>query len=58
VDLGIGVVAFVPSWKDLRLDGTCLEGEGFAPDITVQTRPEDFEKTDPVVEAALRLLRG
>jgi C-terminal processing protease CtpA/Prc len=58
VELGNGVVAWVPSWKDLRLNGTCMEGEGFAPDVAVKTRPEDFEKADPVVEAALRLLRA
>jgi hypothetical protein len=57
LDLGNGVVAFVPSWKDLRLNGTCLEGEGFAPDIAVKTMPQDFEKGDPVVETALQLLR-
>ena len=57
VDLGNGVVAFVPGWKDLRPDGTCLEGEGFAPDLTVKTTPEDFQQSDPVIEAALRVLR-
>ena len=35
VDLGNGVVVFVPSWQDLDLDGTCLEGRGVAPDIEV-----------------------
>jgi hypothetical protein len=58
VDLGNGVVAFVPSWKDLRLDGTCLEGEGFAPDVPVRAAPADFQNGDPVLEAALRLLRA
>lgn len=57
VDLGNGVTAFVPSWKDLRLDGTCIEGEGFAPDIRVATRPADFARSDPVIDAALRALR-
>jgi hypothetical protein len=57
VDLGNGVTAFVPSWKDLRLDGTCTEGEGFAPDVLVKTTDESFEKDDPVVAAALQILR-
>jgi hypothetical protein len=56
-DLGNGVTVFVPSWKDLRLDGTCLEGEGFAPDVAVEAKPSDFEKSDPVIERALKLLR-
>ena len=42
VDLGNGVTAFVPSWKDLRPDGTCLEGEGVEPDVEVKAGPRDF----------------
>lgn len=57
VDLGNGVTAFVPSWRDLRLDGTCIEGEGFAPDIRVAVKPADFARSDPVIDAALRALR-
>ncbi len=36
VDLGNGVVVFVPTWQDLDLDGACLEGRGVAPDIEVK----------------------
>ncbi len=57
VDLGNGVTVYVPSWKDLRLDGTCLEGEGFAPDVKVKTSPQDFKQSDPVIEEALKVLR-
>lgn len=57
VDLGNGVTLFVPSWQDLRLDGTCLEGEGFAPDIVVKTGAKSFEDKDPVIEAALKFIR-
>ncbi len=57
VDLGNDVVAFFPSWKDLRLDGSCLEGEGFAPDVEVKAGADEFEKGDPVLAAALKLLR-
>ncbi len=56
-DLGNGVRVFLPSWKDLRLDGTCIEGEGFAPDVPIKTTDASFEKDDPVVAAALHLLR-
>lgn len=48
VDLGNGVTAFVPSWKDLRPDGTCLEGEGVAPDVEVKAGPRHFAASDPV----------
>jgi hypothetical protein len=57
VDLGNGVTAFVPSWKDLRPDGTCLEGEGVAPDVEVKAEPRDFAAGDPVLEAAVAVLR-
>ena len=57
MQLGNGVIVFLPSWKDLRLDGTGIEGEGFAPDVQVKTNDESFEKNDPVVEAALEVLR-
>ena len=56
VDLGNGVTAFVPSWKDLQPDGTCLEGEGIAPDVEVKAGPTDFAASDPVLEAAVAVL--
>ena len=57
IDLGNDVTIYLPSWKDLRLDGTCIEGEGFAPDVPVKTTDQSFEKEDPVIAAALRVLR-
>jgi C-terminal processing protease CtpA/Prc len=51
------VTIFVPSWQDLRLDGTCFEGEGLAPDIEVKVEPKDLEVKDPILEKALALLR-
>jgi Peptidase family S41/Bacterial Ig-like domain len=58
VDLGNGVTVYLPSWKDLLLDGTCFEGEGIAPDIEVKTKAEDFAMRDPVLEMALKMLRA
>jgi C-terminal processing protease CtpA/Prc len=57
VELGNGVTLFVPCWKDMRLDGTCFEGEGIAPDSEVKTQPKDFAQGDPVLEMALTWLR-
>ena len=57
VDLGNGVTAFLPSWKDLRPDGTGFEGEGIAPDVEVRAESKDFRGRDPVIEAALKVLR-
>ncbi len=56
-DLGNGVTVFLPSWKALRLDDTCFEGEGIAPDILVKTTKKELLKRDAVLEAALKLLR-
>lgn len=55
-DLGNGVVVYVPSWKDLDLDGVCIEGRGVAPDILVDALPSAF--ADPVLASALRFLRA
>ncbi len=52
-----GVTVYVPSWKAMRPDGTCFEGEGIKPDIEVEAKPDEFKKGDPVIERALRSLR-
>ena len=56
--LGNGVTVYLPSWEDELPDGTALEGRGVRPDTIVKTKPADFEKADPVLEAALKYLRG
>lgn len=56
-DLGNGVTVYLPSWKDLRPDGTCLEGQGITPDIPITVTAAALETTDPVLQAALTLLR-
>ena len=52
------VIVFLPSWQDLLPDGTCFEGKGIEPDISVKAEPAEFLKADPVLEAALRYLRA
>jgi len=56
-NLGNGVTVFLPSWKVLRLDGTCFEGEGIKPDIIVETTQSELLAKDVVLDAALELLR-
>ena len=56
-ELANGVTIFLPSWQDLRPDGSCFEGEGLAPDVEVAAEPKDFEEKDPILERALELLR-
>jgi hypothetical protein len=57
VQLGEGVVLMVPSWRALRPDGTCFEGEGIAPDVEVAATAEQLKSHDPVLAKALELLR-
>lgn len=52
-----GVEIFVPSWKAMRPDGTCFEGEGIKPDIKVRTSAASLRKRDPVIKRALKHLR-
>lgn len=56
-DLGNGVTVYLPSWKDLRPDGTCIEGEGITPDLPVAVKPADLDSADPTLQAALTFLR-
>ena len=55
-DLGNGVTVMLPSWRDLRPDGTCIEGEGLKPDIQVDGG--GWGADDPVLNRALTVLRG
>ena len=56
-DLGNGVSIRLPSWQALRPDGTCIEGEGVAPDVFVPCTSRDLETGEPTLEKALALLR-
>ena len=56
VELGNGVTVYLPSWKALRPDGTCFEGQGIAPDVAVDVTRTELETTDPVLQAALKLV--
>ncbi len=57
-ELPNGVTIYLPSWQDMRLDGTCFEGEGLAPDVLVDVETKQLETTDPILEKALEILRG
>ncbi len=56
--LSNGVFVFIPSWKDMQPDGTAIEGKGVEPDIAVQLKKGDLKDSDPVLDAALKYLRG
>lgn len=57
-DIGCGITVLLPSWKNLDIDGTLVEGRGIAPDVSVEAQPADFEKEDPVLNKALAWLRA
>ncbi len=52
-----GVEVLVPSWKAMRPDGSCFEGEGIRPDSNVRARTATLRERDPVIERALKHLR-
>lgn len=53
-----GLTVMLPSWQALRPDGTCFEGEGISPHITVHAKTAQFAEQDPVLDEALQRLRG
>jgi len=55
-DLGNGITLWLPSWKTLRPDESCFEGQGIKPDITVKATERRLREKDPVLESALRYL--
>jgi C-terminal processing protease CtpA/Prc len=55
-DLGNGVVAFLSSWEDFQPDGTPIEGVGIKPDIAIPGDAKNYEKADPVLDAAMKYL--
>ena len=57
-ELAEGLMVFLPSWKDMQLDGSLHEGNPLNPDVEVQASPADFASGDPVLERALELLRS
>ena len=56
--LGSGIAVMVPSWEDTWPDDTPIEGRGVSPTVSVETHFSDFLASDPVLDAALRVLRG
>ncbi len=55
--LSNGVTVYLPSWKSMTPGGELFEGVGIAPDIEVKMTATDFMSRDPVLDAALKLLR-
>ena len=56
-ELSNGVRVNLPSWKDMTPSGAVLEGRGISPDQSVTADPKDFERDDPVLDAALKRLK-
>ena len=57
-DLGNDVIVYLPSWVDMLPDGTELEGHGVEPDVKIDAPANDLQKHDPVLQAALKILRA
>ncbi len=57
ISLANGVSVFLPSWVALTADGEPFEGKGISPDVHVEF-PDEPEDQDPLINAALELLKG
>lgn len=57
-DLGNGVVLFVPSWRNLTLDGAETEGVGMKPDVEVVVDLSRFQTEDPVLAKAREFIKN
>lgn len=55
--LSNGVSVFLPSWKALDAQGSCIEGTGIVPDVLVKTANRDRMEQDPVLLKALAIIR-
>lgn len=56
-ELAEGLEVFLPSWKDMLIDGSLHEGTPLKPDVEVSASPADFADGDPVLDRALAILR-
>lgn len=58
LELPAGIVANLPRWNDLDVEGQPIEDVGFAPEVRVEvSRDELSDARDAVLEAALERLR-
>lgn len=55
-ELDNGLVLYVPQWQSMDLDGRLVEGNGIAPDITLDLPADQFVTADPVLNEAVRLV--
>ncbi|MFO1076933.1 MAG: S41 family peptidase [Planctomycetota bacterium] len=55
--LAPGLTVMLPSWRALRPDGTCIEGEGIEPTVPITAPARSFATGDPVLAEALARLR-
>ena len=56
--LGNGVTVYLSSWEDQLPDGTLIEGKGVRPDLIIKTTLDGLQKSDPVLDAALKTLKS
>lgn len=57
IELANGVTVYLPSWKAMDADGIEFEGKGIAPDVEVETTPQELQTRDPVLDRALQWAR-
>lgn len=58
VELPNNVTVLLPTWQDFAPDGTPIEGRGVDPDVMLEPIHPTPRDIDPVLDTALRKLRG
>ncbi|MFA9388716.1 MAG: S41 family peptidase [Prolixibacteraceae bacterium] len=55
-ELANGVTVYLPSWLAYTIDGKLIEGNGIEPDVLIETKDGDFQNSDVVVDAVLKMI--
>ena len=57
-DLGHGISVTLPSWIDMDVDGTPIEGRGIRPDVEIPWPSAGARTGDPILDAAVAWVRS
>ena len=57
-DLGHGISVTLPSWIDMDVDGTPIEGRGVRPDVEIPWPSAGARTGDPILDAAVAWVRS
>lgn len=56
-ELANGVTVYLPSWQAYSMVGKLIEGNGIEPDVLIETKDGDFDESDVLVDAVLKMIK-